>query len=204
MAARKPRAKAKPQPKEPPQPIKPEKLLIQLDPQRKEEIAAIGVFILALLTLLGAFNLTGGVLLDDWVHFLQNAFGWGVYLAPFLLFALSVWLVLDSLDKIVNIGWERPLGMALAYFLLLAALHWLSALNNPLQAPTRFQGGGVLGWAIAAILINSSARLARCSRSSLCPRLRSFCCSIFRFRNFSAARFTSRASRAICPRNCAI
>lgn len=154
MATRKPRARApKAQPKEPPKPVAPPKPLTKLDPQRKEEIAAIGVFILALLTLLGAFNLSGGVLLDSWVSALRALLGLGVYLAPFLLGALAVWLVLDSLDKIVNIGWERPIGLGLAYLLLLAVLHWVTAIKNPLLAPGTFQGGGIIGWAITAVLV---------------------------------------------------
>lgn len=155
MAVRKSRAKTKPQPREPLKPAPPTKPLTQLDPQRREEIAAIGVFILALLTLLGAFNLSGGLFLDWWVGFLRSTFGWGVYLAPFMLFALALWLVLDSLDRIVNIGWERPIGLTLAYLLLLAGLHWVSAIKSPLQAPGVFQGGGIIGWAIASLLIRS-------------------------------------------------
>lgn len=153
MAERKPRAKTSKQPpKEPPKQRKP---LIQLDPQRKEEIAAIAIFILALLTALGAFNLSGGILLTWWVGALRQTLGWGVYLAPFMLAALGVWLFLDSLDKIVNIGWERPIGLGLAYFLLLSIFHWAAAFNNPLQAPKGFEGGGIVGWAIASLLVQS-------------------------------------------------
>jgi len=154
MATRKPRVRAtKSQPKEPAKLAPPPKPLTKLDPQRKEEIAAIGVFILALLTLLGAFNINGGVLLDWWVKTLQAMLGLGVYLAPFLLGALGVWLMLDSLDKIVNIGWERPIGLGLGYLLLLAALHWVTSFSNPLKAPGAFQGGGIIGWAIIAMFV---------------------------------------------------
>lgn len=156
MAERKPRAKTTKQPpKEPPK----RKPLIQLDPQRKEEIAAIGVFILALLTALGAFNLSGGILLTGWVGALRATLGWGVYLAPLLLAALGIWLFLDSLDKIVNIGWERPIGLGMVYLLLLAALHWIAAFSNPLQSPTQFQGGGIVGWAITSLLVQSVGAL---------------------------------------------
>ncbi len=149
MAERKPRGKAPKQPKEPPKPR------IQLDPQRKEEIAAIGVFILALLTALGAFELSGGILLTWWTSALRQTLGWGVYLAPFLLVSLAVWLFLDSLDKIANIGWERPIGLGLAYLLLLTIFHWVADLNNPLQTLKGFQGGGIVGWAITSLLVQS-------------------------------------------------
>lgn len=147
MAYRKPQPRAKP--KEQPKP------LLQLDPQRGEEIAAIGVIILAALTALGAFNLSGGLLLGPWVQFLQLLLGWGVYFAPLLLLGLGVWLFLDSLDKIVDIGWERPLGLWLAYLALLAALHWIGALDDPTQLPGPFHGGGIAGWAITALLVHA-------------------------------------------------
>lgn len=146
MAERRPRAKAKEQKKKP---------LIQLDPERWEEIAAIVVFILAALTALAAFDLSGGFLLTPWVQLLQMVLGWGVYFAPLFLIALGIWLVLDALDKTWNIGWERPIGVGLAYLWGLAVMHWVSAGNNPVNRPGPFQGGGLAGWAIVDALIQA-------------------------------------------------
>ncbi len=150
MAARKSPAKPKEQLKPTPRTARG-----RLDPRRWEEIAAIAVFILAAFTGLGAFNLSGGILLDSWVHLLQTLLGWGVYFAPFLLFGLGVWLFLDSVDKIVDIGWERPIGLCLGYILLLAVLHWLSAAGDPAQLPGRFQGGGMIGWGVTTRLVQA-------------------------------------------------
>ncbi len=146
MANRKPAPRAK---------SKKPRRLIQIDPERWEEIAAIGVLILAALTALGAFNLSGGFLLENWVQLLQALLGWGVYFAPFLLLGLGVWLLLDSLDKIVDLGWERPIGLGLTYLWIVAVLHWLGALDDPLRQPGAFQGGGLLGWAITGLLVQA-------------------------------------------------
>jgi S-DNA-T family DNA segregation ATPase FtsK/SpoIIIE len=195
MAYHKPRAKTKDPPPSP-------KPLIQLDPERWEEIAAISVLILAALTALGAFNLSGGILLDSWVHLLRTLLGWGVYFAPLLLLALGIWLFLDALDKMWNIGWERPIGLGLFYLLLLAGLHWISALGNPMQGPTHFQGGGVVGWAITALLVQAfgaiGAALALVAAASIALILL-FNISlpeIFR-RMMHVARIPSRISQAI-------
>jgi len=150
MSTRKPRARATP--KEEPKPSKP---LLRLDPDRWEEIAAIGVIILAALTALGAFNLSGGVFLAVWTQLLQGLFGWGVYFAPLLLLGLGIWLILDALDKTWNLGWERPIGIGLMYLVLLAILHWLSAPMNLMRQPGAFQGGGVIGWAILSALVGA-------------------------------------------------
>ena len=154
MAERKPRAKAKSkeQPKTKP--------LIQLDPERWEEIAAIVVFILAALTALAAFNLSGGILLTPWVQFLQMLLGWGVYFAPLLLLGLGLWLFFDALDRIVNIGWERPIGLGLFYLWLVAVLHWVNAFEAPTKMPSKFEGGGLLGWAITSILVQAFGSVA--------------------------------------------
>ncbi|MDE3089243.1 MAG: DNA translocase FtsK 4TM domain-containing protein, partial [Chloroflexota bacterium] len=136
-------------PKEQPKP------LLRLDADRWEEIAAIGVIILALLTLLGAFSLSGGFFLGAWVQLLQALLGWGVYVAPFVLGGLGVWLLLDALDKTWNIGWERPIGVVSGYFLILSVLHWLSSIADPTKAPGNFQGGGIIGWAITSILVGA-------------------------------------------------
>jgi S-DNA-T family DNA segregation ATPase FtsK/SpoIIIE len=143
------RARSKEQPKAPSKP------LLRLDPDRWEEIVAIFVLILAALTALGAFNLSGGFFLTTWVQLLQALLGWGVYLAPVVLGGLGIWLILDALDKTWNIGWERPIGVMLGYLVLLAILHWLSALTNPTDQPGQFQGGGIIGWLIASILIGA-------------------------------------------------
>jgi S-DNA-T family DNA segregation ATPase FtsK/SpoIIIE len=150
MSTRKPRAKAAP--KEQPKPSKP---LLRLDPDRWEEIVAIGILILAALTALGAFGLSGGVFLTVWTELLRGLFGWGVYFAPLLLLGLGVWLILDALDKTWNLGWERPIGIGLMYLVLLTALHWLAAPLNPTHQPGPFQGGGVVGWMILSALVGA-------------------------------------------------
>ncbi|MBI5648871.1 MAG: DNA translocase FtsK [Chloroflexi bacterium] len=142
---------ARAKPKEEPKPPKP---LFRLDPDRWEEIGAIGVFILAILTFAGALDLSGGVIVEIWVAFLQGLLGWGVYFAPFLLIGLSVWMFLDALDRTWNMGWERPTGLMLLYLLTLAAMHLIASFENPLQQPGAFQGGGIVGWAIIGLLVN--------------------------------------------------
>ncbi len=153
MSTRKPRATKSKEPKSQSKP------LLQLDPDRWEEIGAIGVIILAALTALGAFNLSGGLILDTWTQLLRGLLGWGVYFAPFLLLGLGIWMIFDALDKTWNIGWERPIGLGLMYLLLLAVFHWFGAPANPVQQPsaTPINGvnGGILGWVIASALIGS-------------------------------------------------
>lgn len=150
MSAHKPRPRATPKPE--PKPSKP---FLRLDPDRWEEIIAIVVIILAALTALGAFNLSGGVFLTVWTQFLRSLFGWGVFLAPLLLLGLGIWLILDALDKTWNLGWERPIGIALMYLILLMVLQWLVTPLAPTSPPIGFQGGGIIGWMLLSALIGA-------------------------------------------------
>ncbi|MCX7839983.1 MAG: DNA translocase FtsK [Anaerolineae bacterium] len=150
MSTHKPRARATP--KSEPKPSKP---LLRLDPDRWEEIIAIVVIILAALTALGAFNLSGGVFLTVWTQLLRSLFGWGVFLAPLLLLGLGLWLILDALDKTWNLGWERPIGIALMYFIVLMLFQWLSTPLAPTSPPIGFQGGGIIGWVLLSMLIGA-------------------------------------------------
>lgn len=150
MSTHKPRARATPKPE--PKPSKP---LLRLDPDRWEEIIAIVVIILAALTALGAFNLSGGVFLTVWTQLLRSLLGWGVFLAPLLLLGLGLWLILDALDKTWNLGWERPIGIALMYLIVLMLLQWLSTPLAPTSPPMGFQGGGIIGWVLLSMLIGA-------------------------------------------------
>ncbi len=147
MASRKTHGKPKSRPSSKP------KISLHLDPERWEEIAAIAILILAALTGLGAFNLSGGVLLDSWVRLLQQLLGWGVYFAPLLLLGLGLWLLLDSLDRSVNIGWDRLIALGILFLWALAVLQWTGAVDHPMRMPGPFQGGGVLGWAVLNLLV---------------------------------------------------
>lgn len=150
MSTHKPRSRATPKPE--PKPSKP---FLRLDPDRWEEIIAIVVIILAALTALGAFNLSGGVFLTVWTQLLRSLFGWGVFLAPLLLLGLGLWLILDALDKTWNLGWERPIGIGLLYLIVLMLLQWLFTPLAPTSPPVGFQGGGIIGWALLSMLIGA-------------------------------------------------
>ena len=154
MSTRKPPAKSTS--KEEPKPSKP---LLRLDPDRREEIAAIVIIILAALTALGAFKLSGGFFLEPWTNLLRGLFGWGVFFAPLLLLGLGIWLILDALDKTWNLGWERPIGIGLMYLVLLTILHWLFTPLSPTRQPGSFQGGGVVGWIILSALVGAVGQI---------------------------------------------
>jgi DNA segregation ATPase FtsK/SpoIIIE, S-DNA-T family len=126
-----------------------------LCPERQEEIAAVTLLGIALLTALGAFNLSRGNILDSWTDVLSILFGWGRLIAPFFFGGLGVWLLLDSLDLRPDIGWERPLGAGLLFLVLLTLLHITLTGARGLAAAQRGEGGGLIGFALSDAMVNA-------------------------------------------------
>lgn len=115
-------------------------------------MALLGI---AILTALGAFNLSRGNILDSWTDVLSILFGWGRLVAPFFFGGLGIWLLLDSLDLRPDIGWERPLGFALIYLVLLTILHITLTGARGLAAAQRGEGGGLIGFALSDSLVGA-------------------------------------------------
>jgi DNA segregation ATPase FtsK/SpoIIIE, S-DNA-T family len=128
---------------------------LYLSPERQEEIAAVTLLGIAVLTALGAFNLSRGNVLDSWTDVLSILFGWGRLIAPFFFGGLGVWLLLDSLDLRPDIGWERPVGSALLFLVLLTLLHITLTGARGLAAAQRGEGGGLIGFALSDSLVGA-------------------------------------------------
>lgn len=148
-----PRAPRKPRQAKPSPPPRP---LIDLSPARQEEIAALALIGIAILTAIGAFRIGGGsgTLLESWGNVLRAIFGWGVWITPLFLGGLGVWLFLDSLDLRPEIGFERPIGLAVLFVLLLAFLHLFFVGNTDFDnAIQNGLGGGLIGAAVDGLLV---------------------------------------------------
>jgi S-DNA-T family DNA segregation ATPase FtsK/SpoIIIE len=126
-----------------------------LSPARQEEIAAVTLLGIALLTALGAFNLSRGNVLDSWTDILSLLFGWGRVFAPFFFGGLGVWLLLDSLDLRPDIGWERPLGFVLIFLILLTAFHVTLTGARGFAVAQHGEGGGLIGFALSDFLVGA-------------------------------------------------
>lgn len=130
----------------------------QLSPAQQEQIVAVSLLVIALLTALGAFNLSSGNVLDGWTRVLSTLFGWGRFLAPFFFAGFGLWLLLDSLDMRPDIGWERPLALVLAFFciatfLQIVAVNFMSLSTTSLRAAQIGLGGGLMGHLLYDVLV---------------------------------------------------
>ena len=131
---------------------------ISLTPAQQEQIVAASLILIAILTALGAFNLSSGNLLDGWTGVLSVLFGWGRFLAPFFFAGFGIWLLLDSLDMRPEIGWERPLALIIFFlvaesFLHIVAFYFMGLTKTSNEAAQIGLGGGLVGHGLNQVLV---------------------------------------------------
>jgi len=117
--------------------------------------ALVGV---ALLTLLGLLSAQRGALLGPWVGLLSRTFGWGVYLVPFFIGAVGLYLVLRRFgERIPRPEPEQVVGVLLLFIAVLITVHfptaWISGLTAQ-EAAAAGYGGGYVGAGLGALLVN--------------------------------------------------
>jgi DNA segregation ATPase FtsK/SpoIIIE, S-DNA-T family len=111
------------------------------------DILGVLLCALALMTLLGIFQLSKGSLLVEWVTLLDVWFGWGALLIVVLFGAAGI-LAFRRSVKPVTIRWHRLIALELAAFLTLAVLSALG--GNRLSEGGMW--GGQVGWGLAMLV----------------------------------------------------
>jgi len=121
----------------------------------QREIAGLLLIAVALITLLGLFSASRGVVIDLWVRALRLLFGWGAYPAG-LGFALAGGtLFLRSLRRQPEVLWPAVIGWEVVFLTLLALLHLFSFPADPRALAGAGEGGGWVGWALSHLLLTT-------------------------------------------------
>src|SRR5512143_545338 len=109
---------------------------------------------LALLTGLSLLSASRGSLTESWLNFLGGIMGWGMYLAPFLLGGIGIWMLRRFAVEDAQEKWEKPVGLFVLFLLLLAAVQLISPGGgfDHLDEPG---GGGLVGWTIGETLVSA-------------------------------------------------
>jgi S-DNA-T family DNA segregation ATPase FtsK/SpoIIIE len=119
---------------------------------RQQEVLAILLLVIAVLTLLGLIGMTTGSLIDAWTRFVQQALGLGVYPLAVALAALGAWLLLRSVNQAPSIQWKTVAGLQITFLAALALIHLVASGDDSLALAQAGHGGGHVGWAIAGLL----------------------------------------------------
>lgn len=115
-----------------------------------DDVGAVMLGALALVTVLGLIGLTNGALVDPWISLLRRWFGWGAFLFPLPILAGAAALVRHRQGLQLDVNWSRVIVLELA---TVGALGLLAVLGNmDLPRADMGYGGGVVGWGISTLL----------------------------------------------------
>jgi len=118
------------------------------------DLVGIALALVGLLTLLSLFSVTTSSLTGSWRSMLGLAFGWGVYILPFALIILGVWLVARDVERLPLLSIERIIGILLLFVSLLVILHAFSGTADAYMAAAQDgRGGGYVGAFILQALV---------------------------------------------------
>ncbi|MFN4294045.1 MAG: DNA translocase FtsK [Thermoflexales bacterium] len=134
----------------------PEPEPLQFDLDRWLDVCGVALLAAAALTLFGLLSTQRSPILNGWLEIVGRLFGWGVYLAPAILAALGVYLLVRRFgDRFPRLRPRRLGGAVLAYLTALATLHGLAMLAaegaDGAAIGAAAQGGGELGWLILSL-----------------------------------------------------
>ena len=115
-----------------------------------QDLVAIFLLVLALVSVLGIVGLTSGRLVDPWADLLRLWLGWGAGLVPLTSGFIGAMLLADNFGRTVAIRWGRVVAGELAALASLGLLSLFSGLSVEVAESGR--GGGLIGWGIAVIL----------------------------------------------------
>jgi S-DNA-T family DNA segregation ATPase FtsK/SpoIIIE len=117
-----------------------------------QQILALALGAVGLLTLLTLFRVTAGRWTDWWVGRLRYLLGWGVYpIAVAILLAGVLWIA-HQLDRPIKWRWRPFVGAELVFFALLALTHAIAGGQDPWALVDAGWGGGLVGWAVSVTL----------------------------------------------------
>ncbi|MDY6877398.1 MAG: DNA translocase FtsK 4TM domain-containing protein [Chloroflexota bacterium] len=117
-----------------------------------QQILALLIITLGVITLLALFRVTTGRWADAWIDLLRYWLGWGAYpVAVAILMAGLLWLQ-HHLDRPVKWRWRPFVGAELVFFSLLALTHTIAGRADPWALLADGWGGGLVGWAVSVML----------------------------------------------------
>ncbi len=111
----------------------------------RADVTGVVLILIAVFTLLSLMTGSRGSITAAWINALDRVFGIGAWAFPLLLSAVGLWLVIHAVERMPDMSWQRPVGVALLFvaFITGAALPF---------SPTEPYDGGWLGSQIAGLL----------------------------------------------------
>jgi S-DNA-T family DNA segregation ATPase FtsK/SpoIIIE len=117
-----------------------------------QQILALLVIALGVITLLSLFRVTTGRWADAWIDLLRYWLGWGAYPAGVIILLAGLLWLQHHLDRPLKWRWRPFVGAELALFSLLALTHTIAGQGDAWGLVEEGWGGGLIGWAVSVVL----------------------------------------------------
>lgn len=124
-------------------------------PPFADEILALLMIAIGLVSLLSLIGLASGDLADAWALFLARTMGIGAAIVPLAIFIAGALLLMPKLGVTVRINWLRVIAGELFFVTLLSYLHLVYPDPDPWAVALSGKGGGWIGWSISTLLRDS-------------------------------------------------
>ena len=118
---------------------------------REGQIIGALIVVVAILTAVALARLAPGTLSDTVADLLIYLFGWGAYVVPVIIAVAGYLLFRHGQGQGGQLDWFAVVGLELAFFGGLAAMHGLALWTDPWQLLNSGGGGGVIGWGLATL-----------------------------------------------------
>jgi len=117
-----------------------------------QQILALLIVALGVITLLAVFGVTDGRWANAWVGFLRYLVGWGVYpVGATITLGGLLWLQY-LLDRAVHWRWRPFVGAEMVFFALLGLTHAILGRGDSWALVEQSSGGGLVGWGLSIFL----------------------------------------------------
>lgn len=117
-----------------------------------QQILALLVTALGIITLLAVFQVTKGRWATAWVDLLRYWLGWGVYPAAAVIILAGLSWLQHQLDPSAGWRWRPFVGAELVFFSLLGLTHTVLGRGDLWGLVETGWGGGLIGWALSILL----------------------------------------------------
>ena len=124
-----------------------------LSDERKLDVVGAVMAVIGIAAALLLFSAQRSAPIESVISVLTRTFGWGMYILPFGLVVMGIWLIFRRIEKLPALTLERATGIIVLFLWLLVTMHFIiAAPARAEEAAMNGDGGGYIGSAFERFL----------------------------------------------------
>jgi len=117
-----------------------------LSDERKLDVVGSIMAVVGIAAALLLFSAQRSAPIESAISVLTRTFGWGMYILPFGLVVMGIWLIFRRIEKLPPLTLERATGIIVLFLWLLVTMHFIiAAPARAEEAAMNGDGGGYIG-----------------------------------------------------------